>query len=289
MRACSTQPCTRTIQVHECVPETYKVKRTVYKTECRTEVVDSFRCERVPETRERTVTCVKRIPIMKEEVRKVCKNVTEYEDRTVMKTSYRTVSETCMKKTMVRTGHWECETVCKTNYMAVLHNHFNKCCDPCSPCCKEPETRTVSHKKWVSCPEYKECPVTVCKKVCVQTPVTCKVAVCKKVWCEQTVKVCSYQCVTENRVEKYTVCVEHKVPCKVNRTVRVCVPHEEEVTCTRMVNRCVNREVPVSTCNTCGTAANSCNTCNTCNDGCGKEKHSFFARFHKNNDCGCCR
>ena len=271
-----TQPCTRTIQVTECVPETYKVKRTVYTTECKTEVVDSFKCERVPEVRERTVCCVKKVPVMKTETRKVCKTVTDYEDRTVMKTSYNTVQETCMKKKCVRTGHWECVTECRTNYMGVLHNHFHKCCDPCNPCCQEPETKTVTKKKWVHCPEYTECPVTVCKKVCVQTPVTCKVAVCRKVWSEEQVNVCTYQCVTENRVEKYTVCVERKVPCKVTRTVRVCVPHEEEVTCTRMVARTVSREVPANDCCT-----TSCNDCGA--------RQGILARFHRASDCGCCR
>ena len=273
-----TAPCTRTICVTECVPETYKVKRTVYRTECRQETVDGFRCEMVPEVRERTVTCVKKVPVWKEETRKVCKNVVCYEDRTVMKTCWKTVQETCMKKKLVRHGHWTCETVCKKDHMACLRNHFKKCCDPCDPCCKEPEHRTTTRKKWVHCPEYVECPVTVCKKVCYQVPVTCKVAVCKQVWTEETCKVCTWNCVTENRVEKYTVCVARQVACKVTRTVRVCVPHEEEVTCTRMVARTVTREVPAGDC--CATS---------CCDPCGKPKHSFFSRFKRNNDCGCCR
>lgn len=286
--ACTT-PCTRTIRVRECVPETYKVKRTVYRSECKTEVVEGFRCERVPETRERTVCCVKRVPVTKVETRKCCHYVTEYQNRTVMKTCYKTVQETCMKKKCVKRGHWECESVCKTNFMGILHNRMNKCCDPCNPCCREPETRTVSRKHWVRCPEYQECPVTVCKKVCVQTPVTCKVAVCRAVWTEQKVNVCTYQCVTEKRVEKYTVCVEKKVPCKITRTVRVCVPHEEEVTCTRMVSRTVCKEVPASNCcnNSCD---NGCaNTC--CNEGrARRERGKLLARLHhKNNDCGCCR
>src|SRR5438128_667699 len=88
--ACTT-PCTR--QVTECVPETYKVKRTVYKTECKTEVVDGFKCEMVPETRERTVSYTKQVPVMKTEVRKVCKNVTEYEERTTMRNVTKTVQE----------------------------------------------------------------------------------------------------------------------------------------------------------------------------------------------------
>jgi hypothetical protein len=271
--ACTT-PCTRTIRCTECVPETYKVKRTVYRTECKTEVVEGFRCERVPEVRERTVTCVKKVPVMKTETRKVCKTVTEYEERTVMKSCHKTVQETCMKKKLVRHGHWECETVCKKDMMACLRNHFHKCdpCDPCASCCKEPETRTVTRKKWVHCPEYTECPVTVCKKVCVQEPVKCKVAVCRNVWTEEKVNVCTYQSVEEKRLEKYTVCVEHKVPCKVTRTVRVCVPHEEEVTCTRMVRRTVCREVPVC-----------------CNDCCPRERHGLFSRSHRSNDCDCCR
>jgi hypothetical protein len=271
-----TQPCTRTIQVTECVPETYKVKRTVYRTECKTEEVEGFRCEMVPETKERTVTCIKRVPVMKTETRKVCKTVTEYEERCVMKTCYKTVQETCMKKKLVRAGHWECETVCKTDFMACLHNRFNKCCDPCDPCCsKQPETRTVTRKKWVCCPEYQECPVTVCKKVPYQVPTTCRVPVCRQVWSECQVNVCTYQCIPETRVEKYTVCVAHKVPCKYTRTVRVCVPHEEEVTCTRMVARTVTREVPVNACET---------TC--CSSG---GARGLFTRFHRSSDCGCCR
>jgi hypothetical protein len=277
--ACTT-PCTRTIQVTECVPETYKVKRTVYKMECKTEEVDGFRCERVPEVRERTVCCIKKVPVMKVEVRKVCKNVMECEERTVMKTCYQNVQETCMKKVLVKKGHYVCETVCEEVKKGFLASLCHKP-DPCNPCPPCPEMKVVTRKKWVDCPEYKECPVTVCKKVCVQVPEKVKVNVCKQVWTEEKVNVCTYQCVEEKRVEKYTVCVERKVPCKVTRTVRVCVPHEEEVTCTRMVARTVCREVPVTCCpttNCCDSpaperrglfhrrsrSAESCNTCNTC-------------------------
>jgi hypothetical protein len=272
------QPATRTIQVKECVPETYKVKRTVYRTECKTEVVDGFKCEKVPEVRERTVCCVKKVPVMKVETRKCCKTVTDCEERTVMKTCYKNVQETCMKKELVRKGHWECQTVaCQPK----------KCCDPCNPCGTSccPETKTV--KKWVNCPEYRECPVTVCKKVCYQEAVKVKVPVCRQVWTEEKVNVCTFECREEKRVEKYTVCVERKVPCKITRTVKVCVPHEEEVTCTRMVTRIVCKEVPANNCST------SCNSgCSTsCNDSCTPERHGLFHhhRETKSNDCGCCR
>lgn len=282
----STNPCTRTIQVTECVPETYKVKRTAYKVECKTETYDAFRCERVPEVRERVVTCVKRVPVTKVETRKVCKTVTEYENRTTMKTCYKYVQETCMEKKLVRLGHWECREECRTSFFGGLLNRdggcgskgcgHHGCAKSCNTSCNNnccTPTRTVTRKHWVHCPEYKECPRTVCKKVCYQEPVTCKVAVCRQVWSEEKVNVCTYQCVEEKRTEKYTVCVERKVPIKCTRTVRVCVPYETEVTCTRMVARTVTREVPV--CNPC---------CNPCDSGCG-----LFSRlrgaFASRGDC----
>ncbi|MBI3407529.1 MAG: hypothetical protein HY040_04135 [Planctomycetes bacterium] len=245
-----TNPCTRTIQVTECVPETYKTKRTCYKVECKSETYDAWRCERVPEVRERVVCCTKRVPVNRVEVRKCCKTVTEWETRNVTKTCHKYVQETCMEKKLVRLGHWECREECRSNFLSGLFSrcgHGNDCCDPCANSCNNC-CRTVTRKHWVCCPEYRECPRTVCKKVCYTECVPCKVAVCKKVWVEEKVNVCTYECVTEKRVEKYTVCVERKVPCKATRTVRVCVPYEEEVTCTRMVPRTVTREVPINDC-----------------------------------------
>ena len=75
-------------------------KRRRYQT-CKTECV--------PECIEKTVCVTKRVPVMKEECRKVCKKETVWEERTVNKTSYRHVQETCMKKSLVRLGHWECK------------------------------------------------------------------------------------------------------------------------------------------------------------------------------------
>jgi hypothetical protein len=166
--------------------------------------------------------------------------VTVWEDRTVMKTCYHTVQETCMKKELVRLGHWECREVCGSSLFSGLGHSC--CSDPCGSCC--PPTRTK--KVWVHCPEYCERPHTVCKKVCTQVPQVCKVAVCKTVWEDCTVQVCTYQCVTESRVEKYTVMVPHQVTYKATRTVRVCVPYEVDVTCCRMVPR--TRTVQVQDC-----------------------------------------
>lgn len=267
----------RTIQVMECVPETYTVKRTSYKVECRTEQYDTYRCECVPEVRERTVCCIKKVPVMTTQTRKVCKTVTVNEERTVMKTCYKTVQETCMKKKLVSRGHWECreKEAHLHNCLAKLH-HRKDCCDPCAQPC--PKTRT--HKVWVHCPKYECCPVTVCKKVCEQVATKCVVPVCKQVWSEETCQVCTYKCVEEKRVEKCTVNVTRKVACKATRTVRVCVPCEENVTCTRMVQRCVTRQVP------CEPAC-----CTT--DCCSPRKHHGLHRGghghgHRSNAC-CCR
>jgi hypothetical protein len=108
----TTKPCTRTITCTEYVPEYYTKKVTRHRYECRTEEVDGFRCESVPVERERTVCCVRRVPVEKEVTRKVCCNVTTYEERTVMRTCYKTVEKTVMQKKCVSRGHWECREVC---------------------------------------------------------------------------------------------------------------------------------------------------------------------------------
>jgi len=253
----------------EWVRETYQVKRTAYKVECRTETYDTCRWESFPVCKERTVCVTKKIPVYKDVCKKVCENVTTWETRTVNKTTYNYVQETCMKKQLVRSGHWECREVqplfghggggglfsghgrgnsCNTGCDTGCNNNNNNACDTCRP------TRT--RQVWVHCPEYKECPVTVCKKVACCTPVTCKVAVCTKVWKDVTCKVCTYQCVTENVVQKYTCYEKRQVACKATRTVRVCVPYEVCETRCKMVPRTVTRTVDA--CNT-GCSNDCCN------------------------------
>jgi hypothetical protein len=270
-------PAFRTIQVMECVPETYTCKRTTYKVECRTEQYDSFRCECVPEVRERTVCCVKRIPVMTTETRQCCKTITVNETRTCYKTCYKTVQECVMKKKCVSRGHWECqerEAVLHNCLAKLRHNSCDPCCQPC------PKTRT--HRVWVHCPVYECCPVTVCRKVCEKVPYTVCVPVCKTVMTQQQVQVCSYKCVEERRVEKYTCNVMRQVPCKATRTVRVCVPCEETVTCCRMVQRCVTRQVPCEPC--CTTTC--CTPC--CDTDCCSSRHHRRGHGHRSNGC-CCR
>src|SRR5436190_6090618 len=109
--SCATAPAYRTVTCTEWVKESYQVKRTAYRVECKTESYQGFRCECVPTVQERTVCCVKKIPVVKEEIRKVCHKVTVNEERIVNKTCYKTVQETCMKQKLVRLGHWECREV----------------------------------------------------------------------------------------------------------------------------------------------------------------------------------
>jgi len=251
--------CMKTIKVTECVPENYQVKRTCYKVECRQETVDGFRCENVCEQRERVCTVVKRVPVTKTETRKVCCHTTTYEDRVCMKKCYEYQQVTCMVKKCVSKGHWECKEVCKEP------GCLEKLCNPCA--CGH----VVTKKCWVHCPCYEECPVTKCKKVCVEKPVCTKVAVCTPVWKEVQVQVCTYNCVEEKVVQKYTCNVTRQVPCKITRTVRVCVPYEETVTCCRMVTRCVERQVPV------------CET--TCCTPCCTPKHHRCKMHHRQNCC----
>lgn len=234
----ATAPVFRSAHCTEWVKETHAVKRTAYKVECRTETYDTFRTECVPVCKERTVTVKNRVPVWTEETRKVCHKVTVWEDRTVNKTSHKYVQETCMKKQLVRLGHWESretQPIFGGSGLFSGHGHGKACADPCksSDACRP--TRT--HKVWVPCPEYKECPVTVCKKVCVTEAVKCKVAVCKTEMREEKVKVCTYKCVEEKRVVKCTEYETRKVACKATRTVRVCVPYETTVNCCKWVQR----------------------------------------------------
>src|SRR5437899_10721107 len=90
------------------------------------------------------------------------------------------------------------------------------CDDPYAKSC--PPTRTK--KVWVHRPDYCDRPVTSCKKVCVQVPTVCRVAVCKQVWETCNVQVCTYECVTERRVEKVCVMVPKQVAYTATRTVR---------------------------------------------------------------------
>ena len=271
-------PAMRTITVTECVPEKYTVKRTCYKWECVTEQYQA--CKTVCEREERTRTCnvTVRVPVTRTETRKVCKNVTVCEERTVMKTCWKTEQVTCMKKELVRLGHWECREVCASGLLGGHggggHGHRNGCCDtgcndPCANACPPTRTRRV----WVHCPEYCERPVTTCKTVCVQVPTVCKVPVCKQVWETCNVQVCTYECRTETRTEKYCVMVPRQVTYTATRTVRKCVPYETEVTCCRMVAR--TKEIQVPVCET------SCNPC------CERGGH-LRGRFSGHGQRGCC-
>jgi hypothetical protein len=289
------------------VPEYYTVKRTCYRTECRTETYNTCRTECVPEWREQVCCVVKRVPVVREECRKVCKMVQTCEERTVMKTCYKTVQETVMQKQLVRLGHWECYETCHKPLLGGHGNgggllgglcHKNNCNDPCADNCGQCANtcttyKTRTHRRWVHCPEYRCCPKTVCKRVCVQVPTVCKVNVCRPVWTEQRVKVCTYQCVTERQVKKVCVMVRRQVPCQATRTVRVCVPYQVDVKCCRMVPRQVQREVPCAPATNCAPANACCEqtTCCQTRNRCfsGLRNRGGRGCGHHNRNADCCR
>jgi len=191
---------------------------------------------------------------------------------------------TMVCKTVDR-GHWECKEVpcARKQFANWLHKccHRNDCCDSCEPCCEPPATRTV--KCWVPCKVTEQCPVTCCKRVCVETPCKVKVTVCKTETRQEKFQVCCTKCVPEQKTETYTVNVARCVPYEATRTVNVCVPYQETVTCTRMVTRTVSRQVPAE----CAPAP--CSTCSTCGDSCcGTQRHHRFAGlFHRQHSSGC--
>lgn len=257
-------PAMRTIQVVECVEEKFQVKRTCYRLENRTETVDGFRCECVPEVQERVCTVVKKIPCVTTVVKKICVKVPCCEERIVMKPCYKTVTETCMVKKCVSKGHHECRSECvPLNFLDKLCGRKADCClDPCD-CCPTGKCRT--RKVWVDCPQYIDCPVTKCRKVCEMVPTKCVVRTCRTEVREEPCQVCTYKCVEEKIVQKCTVYVSRKVACKITRCCQVCVPYEETVTCCRLVPRVVNKQVadccPPCCCTPC--CRTSCKPCCT--------------------------
>jgi hypothetical protein len=101
---------------------------------------------------------------------------------------------------------------------------------------------------WVPCKVWVETPVTRMVPSCEMVPTTVQVTVCKLVPQQQTVKVCAYRCVTEQRTEAFTVAVPRCVPYEATRVVARCVPVQEQVTVCRLVPRTVEKQVPVETC-----------------------------------------
>jgi hypothetical protein len=261
---CKAEPCApafRTITVNEWVPEQYQATRTVYKQESHQECYTAYRCETVPETRTRTVTCYTRVPEMRTEVRKVCVKVPCWEERVTCEKHWVTVPETKVVRKCVDRGHYECrEVTCGPSFGERLHGLLssckkNDCCDPCATSCCESCPRTKTVKVW--CPNkcWEESCVTVCKKVCETRQCTKKVCVMKTEWKEECHQVCHYVCKPECKTETYTVCCKRQVPYQATRCVTKCVPVCETYTACRMVCRKVEKQVA---------CAPACNTCNTC-------------------------
>lgn len=264
--AAPAAPCTRTICVRECVPETYTTTRTVYKTEWKEEKYTAYRCETVPETRTRTYTVCKQVQETVTETRNVCVLTPTVEERTVMETHVTCKPVTRMVSRCVDRGHYECREVpCQPSWRERLKKlcHRKSCCDDCCP----PPTKVV--KVWVPCKVWEQVPCTTIERVCESRPVKVKVTMCKPVMQQQQVQVVRCRLVPEQKTETCQVFVTKRVPYEAVRKVAVCVPTQETVTCTRMVWKTVQKQVPAETC---------CET--TCCSSGGHAKRGLFARRH---------
>jgi hypothetical protein len=274
-----------TIKVTECVPETYTTTRTVYKTVCKTEEYDTFKCVSVPREVTRTVTTYKRVCEEKVVNRNYWVCVPVMEERTVLQTcvSYRPVTK--MVTRWEDRGHYECREV-PDHWASFKHRltrrcHKNSCCEPC---CEPCPTKVV--KVWVPCKVPVQCPVTCMERVCETRPVTTKVCTYKKELRTEACKVACWKCVAVPETVRCTVNETQQIPVKATRTVAVCVPVEEKVTCTRLVARVVEKQVPVAP------AVTECckPACELCSQPCCESaprchKRHRFARGHRG---GCC-
>jgi len=262
-------PQYRTVCVEEWVPETYTGTRTVYKTECKVETYTAYKTECVPEVRTRTVCVSHMVPEVKDVVKTYCVSVPVTEAKTCMETRTKCVQVTKMVCKTEDHGHYECEeVVCGPSCMDKLKKcfHHKKDCCECECECEPVKTKTV--KKWVPCMVTVQCPVTHTEKICEQVPVTKMVTTCRTETRQEVCKVTSYRCVTEQKVENYTVNVSRCVPYQATRTVNVCVPVQETFTATRCVKHIVQKQVPVETC--------ACEATPCCDEG-KKHHHKLFS------------
>jgi len=259
--AAPAAPVYKTITVMERVPEQYESVRTTYKTECVQEAYTAYRYECVPETRTINKTITKRIPEYRDEVRTVCKMVPTTETKTIMKkvTVCKQVTTTVRK--CVDQGHWECIQVpAKEGFLSRLHKGCgDDCCNSCE--CPKMVTKKVwcPNKVWIECPVTKTVRCTECVPECVT------VCVKKPCYTQETVKVCTYRCVTECVPTTCTVMVKKCIPYQATRTVSKCVPVQEKVLCTRYVCKPVTKQVIDNPCVPAGDACgNPCATSSGC-------------------------
>jgi hypothetical protein len=251
-------PATNTykVRVLECVAEPCEYTRTCYKPVTKEETYTAYRCEIIPETVTKTVTCYKRVCETVMETRCVTKRIPCYEERTEMVTRCKFVQVTEMQERTVRGGHWECCTV--PAGQSVCDRLCGRCADPCA-------TKTVKH--WVSeC--HKEC-VPVCKtkvvKECV--PVCRKICTYKCVSETVQVPVTKVRCIPETKQVTCTVCKKVMIPYQAKRCVTTCEAVNEVVKGTKMVPKWVEKEVacapapvcaPAPCADTCGAASGCC-------------------------------
>lgn len=235
-------PTTAIVRVKEWVPETYMATRTCYTTEYVDQEFTSYRCEKIPVTRVRTITKYR------------CEKVME--QRTVQKCHYEWV---CEEKTTMK-PHLVCKPVTKTVCKTVDCGHY-ECVE--TPICdddfvgkggkggkgtQEPISRTKSQKVWVPNLVTESHEVTH-NKLCIEyEPCTKMVKVRKPYYTEHTVNVCVRKQIPYTVEEEYCSYDVKQIPVTTVRKVPRTIPHTEQVECTRMVCRTVEKEVPVTEC-----------------------------------------
>jgi hypothetical protein len=226
------------------VPETYEAVRTVNKTEYIKEAYTAYRTEMVPETKTINKTITKKVPEYRDEVRKVCKMVSVMETQTVMKKVVKCEQVHTTYKKCVDQGHWQFIEVPAGGglFSGLRKSCGHGCKDECAPACPATVTKKVwcPNKVWIDCPTVK----TVRRTECV--PETVQVCVKKPVYSEETVRVCTYKCVTEVVPTTCTVMVKKCTPYEAFRTVAKCVPVQEKYMATRYVEKTITKQVPVA-------------------------------------------
>ncbi len=254
----------RVVQVPTWVTETRTVKCLEYRPETRERTVTVMRSipvertvERqymvmVPETRTRTVTYTVAKPVWETKEVEYTVQVPRQETREGVRTVRRVVPATETRSVWKDEGHWEerevtVPVVRKASYKARRMARRARrlgCCAPCVDVC----TVTQVCKSWVPNLVQHEIEVTVMRQELVEEPYEYVVTKCEPETRTRTVKVCRMEYEERSKEVEYTKWVPETRTRTLTYTSHECQPEEKTVSYTVMVPHEVEREVEVRVC-----------------------------------------
>lgn len=247
---------TRTVKCVEYRPETRERTVTVMRSVPVEQTVERQYTVMVPQPRTRTVTYTVAKPVWEEKEVEYTVMVPRQETREGVRRVCRAVPVTETRKVWKDEGQWEerevttpaVRQVCyRTRRMARRARRLGACCMPCAAPC-EPCAVTQVCKVWVPNPVEHEVEVTVMKTEWAEEPYEYTVTRCEPETRSRTVRVCRMEYEEQSKEVQYTEWVPETKTRTLTYTSYECQPEEKTVAYTVMVPHEIEREVQVCVC-----------------------------------------